>query len=114
MTTDWKDLLRQQSGFSDEEIARAAAESAAAESRAEAPRRADKLSIFIEKKGRGGKTATIITGFTCSDTELLDVAAKLKNRLGCGGSARGGEILIQGEKRAEATRVLRDLGYKLS
>lgn len=69
-----------------------------------------KLRIDMERKGRGGKTATIISGFTLSDPEIADIAAMLKKRLGTGGSARGGEILIQGDRRDEARQILRDMG----
>lgn len=66
-----------------------------------------KLSLFIEKKGRGGKTATIITGFS-DDDDIEKIAARLKKQLGTGGSARGGEILIQGDRRADIAEILKD------
>lgn len=72
-----------------------------------------KLAVSIEKKGRGGKTATIISGFTLTQDELSDVAAQLKSKLGTGGSARGGEILIQGDRREDVMRLLRQMGYKI-
>lgn len=72
-----------------------------------------KLAVSIEKKGRGGKTATIISGFTLTQDELSDVAAQLKSKLGTGGSARGGEILIQGDRREDVRRLLRQMGYKI-
>lgn len=71
-----------------------------------------RVDIILEKKGRGGKVATIIAGFTVPDDELLALAATLKQRLGTGGSARGGEILIQGDRRADVQRLLTSLGYK--
>lgn len=71
-----------------------------------------RLDIIFEKKGRAGKQATIITGFEGSDDELLDLAATLKRKLATGGSARGGEILIQGDRRKEALELLTSLGYK--
>ncbi|MDE7153322.1 MAG: translation initiation factor [Muribaculaceae bacterium] len=71
-----------------------------------------RLDIWFEKKGRGGKQATIITGFTCDDEELKAVATKLKQKLGTGGSARGGEILIQGDRRSQLPELLAQLGYK--
>lgn len=74
----------------------------------------DRLSIFYERKGRGGKQATIITGFTCPEPELKEVASALKQRLATGGSARGGEILIQGDRRDEVATALRDMGYRVN
>ncbi|MDE7025765.1 MAG: translation initiation factor [Paramuribaculum sp.] len=71
-----------------------------------------RLDIFIERKGRGGKTATLVTGWVCSQDELLEIASKLKSSLGTGGSARGGDILIQGDRRAEVLDRLTAMGYK--
>ena len=72
------------------------------------------LRLFYEKKGRAGKPGTIIEGFdTGDDSEALATARTLKQRLGCGGSARGGEILLQGDRRQQAAALLRDMGYKL-
>lgn len=71
-----------------------------------------RLDIILEKKGRGGKQATIISGWQDSDEALLDLAATLKKRLATGGSARGGEILIQGDRRKETLALLTELGYK--
>lgn len=116
MTDDWKKKLMDASGFSCGELEAASHENAAdAEKRsaADAAPRKGKLSVFVEKKGRGGKTATIITGFTCAGKELLDLASRMKSALGCGGSARGGEILIQGDRREGAARFLRAQGYKI-
>ncbi|MEE0978297.1 MAG: translation initiation factor [Muribaculaceae bacterium] len=70
------------------------------------------LNIFFEKKGRGGKQATIITGFQCGDDELKTIAATIKQKLGTGGSARGGEILIQGDRRKELPALLQGMGFK--
>ncbi len=74
---------------------------------------AGKLIVSMEKKGRNGKTATIISGFTAGQAELERIAARLKSALGTGGSARGGEILIQGDRRTDAIRLLREMGFKL-
>ena len=67
--------------------------------------RKEKLHIAVEKKGRGGKTATIVYGFAGSDSELQALAS--------GGSARGGEILLQGNRQEDAARALRELGFKI-
>lgn len=71
------------------------------------------LHIVLERKGRAGKTATIICGFTVSDDRLADIASRLKRRIGCGGSARGGEILLQGDRLQLARSYLIDLGFKV-
>lgn len=71
-----------------------------------------RLDIILEKKGRAGKVATIITGFVIDDNEVAAIAGSLKSRLGTGGSARGGEILIQGDRRNDVLRLLTDMGYK--
>ena len=71
------------------------------------------LIISMEKKGRGGKTATIIEGFLCDQAQLEKVAAEIKKKLGTGGSARGGEILIQGDRRKEVAELLRSMDYKV-
>lgn len=71
------------------------------------------LHIVLDKKQRHGKTATIIEGFDCSDEDLLDLARRLKTAIGTGGSARGGEILLQGDWRERAADLLRREGYKV-
>lgn len=77
------------------------------------PAKKEILEVIFERKGRGGKVATIITGFTGTDDELADIASHLKKSLGTGGSARGGEILIQGDRRAAVAAWLRAQGYKV-
>lgn len=75
-------------------------------------KRQPRLDIYIERKGRGGKTATLISGWICEQSELLQIASKLKSALGAGGSARGGDILIQGDRRTQMLEQLTALGYK--
>ena len=70
------------------------------------------LRILIDRKGRKGKTATIVEGFTGSDDQLQLLAKTLKQRLGTGGSARDGEILIQGDRKENVAEILQSLGYK--
>lgn len=71
------------------------------------------LHVVTERKGRNGKTATIVEGFVCADEEVAEVARRLKNRLGTGGSSRGGEILIQGDIADKVRTILIELGYKV-
>lgn len=70
-----------------------------------------KLRVGIERKGRGGKTATVVKGFVGTEADLNDLARTLKGRLGVGGSAKDGEIVIQGELKEKAVTLLRGLGY---
>lgn len=72
--------------------------------------KSQRLDIILDRK-RAGKTATIIAGFA-DDTDIKEIAALLKQKLGTGGSARGGEILIQGDRRNDAGRILTAMGYK--
>lgn len=87
---------------------------AATAAAAERSRRAARLDIFHEKKGRGGKQALIVAGFPADvgHDELAALASQLKRRLGVGGSARGGEILIQGADRAALAAALAALGWR--
>ena len=69
-------------------------------------------NIVLERKGRGGKQATIVTGFVLDDASLKQVASALKRSLGVGGSARGSEILIQGDFRQRVLDELTSMGFK--
>ena len=70
------------------------------------------LLITFEKKGRGGKQATIVSGFDCDADRLREIASQLKKRLATGGSARGGEILVQGDRRKDVLSALQAMGLK--
>lgn len=71
------------------------------------------LHVVIDNKGRKGKSATIVEGFVGNDESLQELARTLKQRLATGGSARGGEILIQGNRKDEVSTILKSLGYKV-
>lgn len=70
-----------------------------------------KLRVNIEKKGRGGKTVTLITGFLGNDNDLKELGKLLKTRCGVGGSAKDGEIIIQGEFKQRIIDILKAEGY---
>jgi translation initiation factor 1 len=70
------------------------------------------LEVHLEKKHRGGKAAMIIKGFASSDEDLNELAKKLKTGMGVGGSAKDGEIIIQGDRREKLMEILNKLGYK--
>jgi translation initiation factor 1 len=71
------------------------------------------LRVEIDRRQRKGKTATVISGFLCDDDAIKDVAHSLKQKIGTGGSARGGEILLQGDWKDKAASMLREMGYKV-
>ncbi len=72
------------------------------------------LRIRYERAGRGGKEATVINGFIGSEADLKGLATRLKQALGCGGSAKDGMIVLQGDKRSQLLPLLHKMGYKNS
>ncbi|HNQ12492.1 MAG TPA: translation initiation factor [Bacteroidia bacterium] len=70
------------------------------------------LRIWRESKNRGGKTVTIVKGYIGPDEEMIEIAKKLKNLCGCGGTVKDGEIIIQGDFRQKVTEYLNKQGYK--
>jgi len=72
----------------------------------------DILEVHFEKKGRGGKTAILIKGFTGTQNELKSLAKDLKNHCGVGGSAKNGEIIIQGNVRDKVMAFLKKEGFE--
>lgn len=70
-----------------------------------------KLTIHYERKGRGGKEATIIAGFTDPE-QAREAGAELRRRLATGGSARDCEVLLQGDRRDAVRVVLKVLGFR--
>lgn len=75
------------------------------------PKNQQKLRVGIEKKGRGGKTVTIIKGFIGSEEDLKDLGKLLKTKCGVGGSAKEGEIIIQGDFKQRIIELLKAEGY---
>ena len=70
-----------------------------------------KLRVSIEKKGRGGKTVTLINGFTGTEDDLKELGKLLKTKCGVGGSVKDGEIIIQGEFKQRIIELLKAEGY---
>jgi translation initiation factor 1 len=71
------------------------------------------VRVGRETKGRRGKGVTIITGVPLDEDGLRELAAKLKNRCGSGGTVKEDHIEIQGDHRETVVAELEKLGYKV-
>lgn len=74
-------------------------------------RNQQKLRLSMERAGRGGKTVTLIKGFVGTDSDLQALAKLLKQKCGVGGTAKDGEIIIQGDHRQRLVEILKKEGY---
>ena len=70
------------------------------------------LRVWLDRKHRAGKVATLVKGFVGREEDLQTLAKLLKTKCGVGGSAKEGEILIQGDHRDRVVELLLKEGYK--
>ena len=75
------------------------------------PPQKQKLVVAIDRRNRAGKQVTLVKGFVGSDEDLTALSKTLKNKCGAGGSAKDGEIIIQGDFREKVLTILTSLGY---
>lgn len=73
-----------------------------------------RLRVRLETKHRAGKVVTLIEGFTGKDEDREELGKKLKNHCGTGGSAKDGEVIVQGDHRDKVLQWLLKNGYTLS
>jgi translation initiation factor 1 len=78
----------------------------------EIPPNQQHLKVEASRKGRGGKTVTVISGFQGKPETLADLAKQLKAQCGTGGTVKENEIEIQGEHKQKLLEILTKLGYK--
>jgi len=71
-----------------------------------------KLKVQISKKGRAGKTATVVMGFVGSGADIEALGKLLRQKCGVGGSVKDSEIVLQGDMRDKVVAVLLAEGYK--
>ena len=76
------------------------------------PPEQQRLTVTIDRRNRGGKQLTLVSGFTGTDEDLAELGRTLKVKCGVGGSAKNGDITIQGDFRDKVTALLCSMGYK--
>ena len=76
------------------------------------PPEKQKLRVELDRKKRKGKQVSLVTGFVGTEDDLKDLSKILKTKCGVGGSAKDGEIVIQGDHRKKIGDILTGLGYK--
>jgi len=73
-----------------------------------------KLRIRLDTRHRAGKAVTLVEGFSGTEEDLQELGKKLKSFCGTGGSAKEGEIIVQGDQREKVLQWLLKNGYLLS
>jgi len=75
------------------------------------PREEQKLKISLDTRHRKGKTVTLVDGFIGAKSDLTALGKRLKTHCGTGGSAKDGQIIIQGDVRKKVKAFLEKEGY---
>ncbi|AFZ24213.1 translation initiation factor eIF-1/SUI1-like protein [Cylindrospermum stagnale PCC 7417] len=78
----------------------------------ELPPQQQNLKVEASRKGRKGKTVTVISGFQVKPETLADLVKQLKTQCGSGGTVKDNEIEIQGDHKQKIVEILTKIGYK--
>lgn len=70
-----------------------------------------KLRVRLDTKQRAGKAVTLVDGFIGKEEDLEELGKRLKSFCGTGGSAKDGEIIVQGDQREKVLQWLLKNGY---
>ncbi|MDR1746492.1 MAG: translation initiation factor [Tannerella sp.] len=70
-----------------------------------------RLRIALDRRHRGGKTVTLISGFSGTDADLMALGKMLRIKCGAGGAAKEGNIIVQGDFRQKVLDILLNEGY---
>jgi translation initiation factor 1 len=71
------------------------------------------VRVLLDRKGRGGKSVTVVEGVRLGADELRKLAKELKRRTGTGGSVKDGRIEIQGDQRDLVISELESRGHEV-
>ena len=110
MTDDWKKKLGAATVYSTNPDFKFETEEEETET---LPNNKQQLIVSIDKKQRKGKTVTLVEGFIGKTEDLEALAKLLKTKCGVGGSAKDGEIVIQGDFKQKVKEILEKEGYKV-
>jgi len=68
------------------------------------------IEVYVEKK-KFGKQYTVVTGIDTKEIDIDNLLKKLKSKLACGGTAKGGKIELQGNHKHKVKEALLETGF---